>query len=155
MGINTILLEEFIVLAKSQSYVGGARFSESSRCNSHDVAFSQGSWSYLDSYFGGTDFIGQEVVWASNDPVWAMNYFGRILLPSLIDAERAGSIIKASLAELYQEGRFLGGFSKSTQGFDYIDESEGSVMNFIGTEKILVKDSVAYQLDYHGGLIKA
>ena len=31
--------------------------------------------------------MGQEVVYHQNTPVWAMNYYGRILEPSLINAK--------------------------------------------------------------------
>jgi len=154
MGEQRINLEDFIVLAKSQAYVGGGKFANSCRIGSHDVAFERENWSYLDSYFGGTDFIGQEVVWASSVPMWAMNYYGRILLPELIDAERAGGVIKKSLSELYTEGRFLGGFRKEVDGACYVDESDGTVSGFSGTEKILIGGLTVYQLDYHGGLIK-
>jgi len=154
MAIDSQQLEAFIVLAKSQTYVGGAVFSEACRPGSHDVEFHKDNWSYLDSYFGGTDFIGQEVVWESTVPTWAMNYYGRILLPDLIDAQRAGSIIKDSLSKLYKEGRFIGKFKNNTDNGCYIDCSEGNVNGFFGTEKILIDNQVAYQLDYHGGLIK-
>jgi len=154
MQLDLSELEHFIVLAKSQTYVGEGRFSKSCRIGSHDVAYDNDHWSYLDSYFGGTDFMGQEVVWESSSPVWAMNYYGRILLPDQINAERAGKIIKASLSELYQEGRFLGGFRKNIENACYIDTSQGSVNGFSGTEEILVDEVAAYRLDYHGGLVK-
>jgi len=130
MEVNLSELETFIVLAKSQT------------------------WSYLDSYFGGTDFIGQEVVWESSIPVWVMNYYGRILLPQQINAERAGKVIKESLSELYKDGRFLGGFRKEIGNARYVDTSEGNVSGFFGTEKIIIDDLTAYRLDYHGGLVK-
>ena len=38
-----------------------------------------GPFAYLDSYFGGTDFIGQEVVYFEGQPTWAMNYYGYIV----------------------------------------------------------------------------
>jgi len=154
MNIDLTELEKFIGLAKSQTYVGNAESSNSSRLESHDVRFKHGQWLYLDSYFGGTDFIGQEVVWESSVPVWAMNYYGRIVLSDKIDAQRAGETIKLALSEMYQEGRFLGGFRKETKNGCYIDASKGTVESFIGGEKIVVDGLVAYQLDYHGGLVK-
>ena len=153
-SLNINELESFIVSAKSQSYVAGGEFLLPCRTASHDVGYQEGSWSYLDSYFGGTDFIGQEVVWLSGNPVWAMNYFGYILQPEKINAERAGAVIKTALAELYQSGRFLGSFSKQTEYGYYSDESHGSVERFHGKEKILIEGEPVYQLDYHGGLIK-
>ena len=65
------MLEEFIVQAKSATYVGGGNKSSTpTRIGSHDLGFQSGDWNYIDSYFGGTDFIGQEVVWHQGIPLW-------------------------------------------------------------------------------------
>lgn len=106
------MLEQFIVEAKAACYVGGkAAEPKASRTGAHDLSYVRGAFRYLDSYFGGTDFLGQEVVWKNEEPIWALNYYGRILDPERIDGERAGNIIKKALVALYQEGRFLGGFT--------------------------------------------
>jgi hypothetical protein len=147
-------LNAFIVRAKAATYVGGGARSPSHRPGSHDLIFHEGAFSYLDSYFGGTDFLGQEVVYYEGKPVWAMNYYGRILEPSMITAADAGQIIQESLSRMYQEGRFLGGFEHTTEIGIYVDASEGDVASFTGKEWI-VRDSVkVYELIYHGGSVK-
>lgn len=148
-------LNAFIVRAKAATYVGGGEKAKPSRLGSHDLTFSEGEWAYRDSYFGGTDFIGQEVAWHRDEPVWAMNYYGYILRPDLIDGTRAGATIKAALSKLYAEGRFLGGFEfEAAHGF-YEDRTEGDVTHFSGLETISVAGQIAYRLDYCGGLIRA
>ena len=79
-------LEAFVVRAKSATYVGSGLRAESSRLGSHDLTFERDDWLYRDSYFGGTDFLGQETVWFGEVPVWAENYYGYILRADLIDA---------------------------------------------------------------------
>jgi len=148
-------LEGFIVAAKRQTYVGGGMPSPSCRTGSHDLGWQEGAWRYLDSYFGGSDFIGQEVVWDGDEPVWAMNYYGYILNDSLIDARRAGATIKAALSAMYAEGRFLGGWTFESPHGLYEDISEGDVSHFNGHETIRCGGEIAYRLDYHGGLIRA
>ena len=148
-------LHTFILHAKSATYVGGGAKIASCRPASHDLQFVDGEWGYLDSYFGGTDFIGQEVVWCAGDPVWAMNYHGLILRPELISPAQAGETIKASLSLMYAEKRFLGGFQHSHAGFTYFDTSAGEVARFSGREWIEREGNTAYELLYHGGLIKA
>jgi hypothetical protein len=148
------LLTAFIVRAKAATYVGDGRQSLSYRPGSHDLQFHDGSFSYLDSYFGGTDFIGQEVVYFEGRAVWAMNYYGRILRPDLIDGLEAGKIIKASLTRMYEQGRFLGGFEHTVDGSVYSDTSEGDVLSFTGKEWITRNNVRVYELVYHGGLIK-
>ena len=148
-------LEAFIVRAKARTYVGGGAFRQSCRAGSRDVGFDDGDWSYLDSYFGGADFIGQEVVWHTAVPVWAMNYYGRILDDARIDAATAGSIVKQALSALYREGRFLAGFDWTGPTGTYVDRSEGTYKSFTGVEKIRIAGAEVYRLDYAGGLIRA
>jgi hypothetical protein len=147
-------LNAFIVRAKANSYVGDAPKSLSYRPASIDIQFHEGDFSYIDSYFGGTDFIGQEVVYFQQQPVWAMNYYGRIILPQLIDGAQAGQIIKSSLSRLYEQGRFLGGFEHSVIDSVYTDTNEGTVTSFTGKEWITRQGQQVYELHYHGGLIK-
>ena len=147
-------LDAFIVEAKSQTYVGGGTKQRACRPGSHDIAYQRDRWRYLDSYFGGTDFAGQEVVWLDNEPVWAMNYFGRIVIPDLIDAVAAGTVIKEALSKMYAEhGRFLGGMELQHRLGYYVDSSSGYCSHFTGQEFIEIKGQRAYELDYRGGLI--
>jgi hypothetical protein len=147
-------LTAFIVRAKAATYVGGGAKSLSRRPGSHDLEFHAGAFSYLDSYFGGTDFLGQEVVYYEARPVWAMNYYGRILDPAQITAAQAGQTIQESLSRMYQEGRFLGGFEHETENGTYVDSSEGDMTSFTGTEHIAREGLRVYELVYHGGLIR-
>jgi Domain of unknown function (DUF5680) len=146
-------LNAFIVRAKAATYVGDGQPTSSCRRGSHDLKFAEGDWSYLDSYFGGRDFIGEEVVYYQGRPVWAMNYYGRILRPDLITPAQAGQVIKASLSKMYTEGRFLGGFEHQHEGFTYTDGNEGQATSFRGREFISREGKVAYELVYHGGVI--
>lgn len=148
-------LSNVIVRAKAVTYVGGGTSAAPSRAGAHELAWSEGEWRYLDSYFGGTDFIGQEVLWLGAEPIWAMNYYGYIKRPDLIDGRRAGETIKSALSMLYGEGRFLGGFDWNGPHGRYVDASLGNAGHFHGREVILVDGVEAYALDYFGGLVRA
>ena len=78
-------LVAFIVRAKANTWNAACAPSLSYRPGSHDLQYHEGNRAYLDSYFGSTDFVGQEVVWNDGVPVWAMNYHGRILRPDLYE----------------------------------------------------------------------
>lgn len=148
-------LEQFIVEAKAVTYMAGKKAAKvPSREGAKDIPYEKDGYRYLDSYFGGTDFLGQEVVWEGETPVWAMNYYGRIVDPERLDGERAGIVIKQALSALYQEKRFLGGFAYVHPLGEYFDDAAGDYRSFIGTERILVDGRLAYRLDYQGGLIK-
>jgi hypothetical protein len=154
MDIDLNELNTFIVRAKAATYVGNAEQVAPCRLGSHDLRFSDGEWAYHDSYFGGSDFIGEEVVYFGEKPVWAMNYYGRILRDDILSAAEAGQMIKASLSRMYQDGRFLGGFEHTENDLIYIDTSEGNADSFHGHEFIRRGQEVAYELLYHGGLIR-
>lgn len=147
-------LEKFIVEAKIQTYAGGGKRVAPCRVDAYDLSYDDEDWSYRDSYFGGTDFIGQEAVWKSGKAIWAMNYYGYILRADLMDSERSGQIIKSALSALYTEGRFLGGFEYRHGEFLYCDAVSGDHKHFHGLETISLGDVVVYELRYHGGLIK-
>jgi Domain of unknown function (DUF5680) len=147
-------LHDFIISAKAACYVGDGCKTKSSRQGSHDLGYAQADFKYLDCYYGGTDFIGQECVWFCGAPVWTMNYYGRILRADLIDGERAGQVIKAALSSLYREERFLGGFDSGYAPYRYIDTNAGTFESFTGIETIMREAVVCYRLDYHGGLVR-
>lgn len=146
-------LHTFIIRAKQTTYVGGGRKLLPYRLGSHDLQFIEGDWAYHDSYLGESDFIGEEAVYYKQKVVWAMNYFGRILVPDKITSAEAGVMIKISLTRMYAEGRFLGGFVHSEGDMTYVDASEGDLTHFTGREYIRKGGDVVYELVYHGGLV--
>nr|WP_298102099.1 DUF5680 domain-containing protein [uncultured Shinella sp.] len=153
--MNIQALHDFIVEAKANCYVSGGGGVPSCRAGSHDHGFSLGEWRYLDSYVGGSDFAGQEIVWHAGEPVWAMNYFGRIVDQTRMDGERAGTVIKAALSRLYaEERRVLGGTELDHTFGRYVDRSQGDITAFRGREIIVVDGLEVYDLDYRGGLIR-
>ena len=147
-------LEAFIVTAKAATYVGDGASTEPSRAQSKDLVFEDGDFAYRDSYFGGADFIGEEIVWRRGEPVWAMNYYGYILEPEKLSDEESGKVLKESLSKLYEEGRFLGGFRHQTELGLYVDTNEGDLTSFHGLEWTERDGKRLYELRYHGGLIR-
>jgi hypothetical protein len=148
------VLEQFIVRAKQTTYVGGGKKLLPYRLGSKDLQFAEGDWIYHDSYLGESNFIGQEIVYYRLQPVWGMNYFGRILRLERITSPQAGEMIMKSLSRLYAEGRFLGGFEYIEEELKYIDNNDGDVRAFRGQEWIYRNDELVYKLDYHGGLLQ-
>jgi hypothetical protein len=151
-SLNQLL--EFIVRAKAVTYVGDGEVSLSYRPGSYDLQYTKGDFAYLDSYFGTEDFIGQEVVYFRKNPIWVMNYYGRLLEPDLITAAKIGQVIRESLTQLYKEDRFLGGFEFEAGEYKYVDTNQGYVASFTGAEWIMSGEVKVYELVYHGGLVK-
>jgi hypothetical protein len=147
-------LEAFIITAKAATYAGNGKKVEPTRPGSIDLSYEDGDLLYRDSYFGAGDFIGEEVVWYRGEPIWAMNYYGYILVPEELSPEESGKVIKESLTALYSEGRFLSGFKHQTSLGIYIDTNVGDVSNFHGLEWTERGGQRLYELRYHGGLIR-
>ena len=152
--MNLEKLHDFILSAKAATYVGDGQTAPSSRPESHDLAYQAGDYHYLDSYFGGSDFIGQEVVYHQGNPVWGMNYYGVLIKPDVITADEVGRMIKDSLSLMYREGRFLGGWLHTRDDLTYHDTSHGDLTRFNGREWIEKESRVLYELVYHGGMIR-
>lgn len=148
-------LTAFVVAAKAATYAGDGAKLLPYRLGSHDLQLAQGPWAYHDSYVGGTDFQGQEVVYLHGEPVWAMSYYGYLVDPEALDAATAGQVIKRSLTALYAQGRFLGGWRFEALGYDYVDVTAGDVGRFTGWERIDRDGRMLYELRYFGGRILA
>ncbi len=150
--LNT--LHAFVVRTKAATYVGSGQKLLPYRLGSHDLQFIDGDWAYHDSYLGESDFIGEEIVYYHGQVVWGMNYFGVILQPEQINSAQAGHVIKVSLTQMYQTGRFLGGFEYTVDGLRYVDSNEGDFQLFHGREWIERHGQTLYELRYHGGLVR-
>lgn len=144
----------FIIRAKKATYVGDGKKLASSRPSSRDLAYTEGDLTYRDSYFGGTDFIGQECVWQHDKPIWSMVYYGYILRPDLITGSEAANLLRQALSQPQAQGRLLDNLELDLEKMHYAISSEGSVEHFKGREIITVNDTLAYALDYFGGSVK-
>lgn len=147
-------LEKFALKAKNACYVGGGKHLLPYRQGSHDLQFFEEEWAYHDSYFGGWNFLGEEVVYLNDCPVWGMNYYGYILEPDKLKAEEAGRMIMRSLSAMYVEGRFLGGWTYAFEDMIYQDHNDGDIRRFEGLETIERNGQIVYRLSYHGGIIR-
>lgn len=78
-------LIKFLIEAKKQTYANeNVKKSVSTRMGSHDYEYSSENMTYHDTYFGGTKFMGEEVVYLDDTtPIWGMNYYGVTLDESL------------------------------------------------------------------------
>ncbi len=148
-------LEAFIIRAKSATWLTGGPKSPSSRAGSIDLRYVEGALEYLDSYFGSTDFLGQEVVYEQTAPVWVMNYYGRILEPTHFDGARAAAVVKVGRGALYLEHRFLGDHRVKTDDGVFYNQSSGDHSAFWGREWIEHEGQTVYELVYHGGFVKS
>jgi len=41
--------------------------------------YAENEYKYYDTYLGGEKFTGEEAIWFYDNPVWCMNYTGRVI----------------------------------------------------------------------------
>jgi len=148
-AINLAELKSFLCTAKKNTYAAHGPEIVSSRMHSHDLQYEDGILSYLDSYFGGENFIGEEVMYIDSKPFWAMNYSGRVL-----DVNFSGDFLKECLLAVSIEMPFRGPELHQNGNYTYHCSVQGSFDWFFGEETIFFQSSKVYECIFHGGTIK-
>ncbi len=148
MNINRVI--EFLLVAKKNTYATGNNKVDSCRMNSFDYRYEDKSgFTYLDSYLGGECFVGEEVVWLHNIPVWSMNYAGRV-----IGENFSGDFLKEVLMEVPADLPFRGPEIYTKGDYHYHCKVNGEFVWFQGYEEIFYMDEKIYECYFHGGTIR-
>ena len=153
-------LESFLMEAKKNTYANGSvKKVSSSREGSHDYEYSLHyngvDYKYHDTYFGGTQFIGEEVVYSNSQILWGMNYYG-VTLDEALSEEAMDKALRPALMEVGKDAILpLRGPKEFHNGeYKYTFSVSGTIERFVGEEKIYKNDVLVYELHCHGGLIK-
>lgn len=135
-------LAMFLVKAKKQTYAGEGKEITPQRPDFKELEYSENDYDYRDSYTGFFYAPGQEVVRIKEVPIWSMSYSGGMRPEYHGDVEFAGKVfafLKKALFKVTADIPFRGPKKFKEGDFEYVNEVEGSVENFIGHEKILFK----------------
>ncbi len=150
-------LQNFLIEAKKETYANGTvEKAKSTRRGSSDYEYKNDKYSYHDTYFGGTDFQGQEVVYQQEDtPIWGMIYYGRTLDESLSE-EAMDNALRPALMQVGEDDTIpvRGPKEFENQGYKYTFEVTGDLTNFEGEETIEKEGKKIYTLKCHGGMIR-
>jgi len=72
-------LAEFLVRAKKNSYSAGDKARKVAlQDGATEITHEEENWKYKDRFYGSEPFCGGEVVFYTNEAVWAMNFYGRV-----------------------------------------------------------------------------
>jgi hypothetical protein len=149
------VLEVFLKEANLNTYANEkVEKAPSLRAGSSDYHYEKGDLVYHDTYFGGTKFIGEEIVYKNEKPAWGMNYYG-FTLKDEIDECLFDSILRPALMSGSGDNIPVRGPKKFISGeWKYTFDVEGSLDNFIGLEEIFKNGEVVCRLYCHGGFIE-
>ena len=150
-------LQNFLIEAKKETYANGtAEKVNPTRRGSSDYEYKNDKYSYHDTYFGGTDFQGQEVVYQQDDtPIWGMIYYGRTLDESLSE-EAMDNALRPALMRVGEDDTIpvRGPKEFENQGYKYTFKVTGDLTNFEGEETIEKEGAKIYTLKCQGGRIR-
>ena len=150
-------LHNFLIEAKKETYANeNVEKVKSTRRGSHDYEYTKDNWTYHDTYFGGTDFQGQEVVYRQADtPIWGMIYYGKTLDESLSE-EAMDKALRPALMQVGQDDTIpvRGPKEFENQGYQYTFKVTGDLTSFEGEETIEKEGNKVYTLKCHGGIIR-
>ena len=151
------MIEDFLIEAKKQTYANeNVSKTASSRLNSNDYEYKKDNMIYHDTFFGGTNFIGEEVVYIDNKTYWAMNYYGTTLDENLSE-EAMDKALRPALMKVGENNNVIPvrGPKEFINGeYKYDFEVNGDINCFNGIETIYKNNVKIYELKCTGGLIK-
>ena len=112
---------------------------------------------YHDTYFGGTNFIGEEVIYLDNKIYWAMNYYSVTLDEKLGEEAIDDSVLRPALMLVGEDNNVIpvrGPKEFNNGEYKYTFEVEGNLDCFSGIEIIYKNNKKIYESKCNGGLIK-
>ena len=147
----------FLIEAKKQTYANEkVKKILSTRKGSYDYEYSNGIMTYHDTYFGGTNFMGEEVVYLSNEtPIWGKNYYG-VTLDESLSEEAIDKALRPALMKVGEDDTIpvRGPKEFVNSEYKYTFEVSGTIDYFDGVESIYKNNQKVYVLKCHGGAIK-
>jgi len=148
-------LAEFLNEANKSTYANkDAPKASSSRLKSEDYHFEKDNLIYHDTYFGSRDFMGEEIVYKDNEPVWGLNYYGYILSVATNEKELYGFLRQALMQEYSDIIPVRGPVNYQKDDWEYNNSADGKLDRFTGTEEIYRAGVLVYRCNYHGGFIE-
>ncbi len=141
-------LIDFLLRAKRSTYAAKSGFVEPSRLLSHDAAYQEGDYYYLDTYLGGQSFSGEEAVWIKGVPIWSMNYTGRVTGEGF-----SGDFLKEALMNVPREYPYRGPLCFQQGNLSYHAVIQGDFEWYSGVEEIFFEGRKVYECMFHGGKV--
>ena len=162
MGLNVIIhvmkIKDFLIKAKKATYANAnVEKVAASRRGSNDYEYSDNEMTYHDTYFGGTNFIGEEVVYegSSEKPIWGMNYYG-VTLDQNLSEEAMDKALRPALMKVGEDDDILpvrGPRRFINDNYEYTFNVDGDLEHFDGVEEIRKDGALIYRLRCTGGKI--
>lgn len=151
--LNQQDLKKFLKEAKINTYAkSGEKGEKIFKDGDKSFEYKKKNLYYRDTYFGFDPFIGEEIIFYQQKPIWGMNYYGKTISKP-ISAKNIYLFLKEALKKTTTNQPFRGPSNFDYGNFKYVNNVDGKIEKFIGEEKIYYKKELVYVLNYHGGLV--
>lgn len=148
-------LQEFVQKAGAATYVGGGKYEKNpERPGFEELVYSEGDFSYRDSYTGATRSRGMEVVRYKGKTTWASMYGGGIVAgKESLDKQIISFLKKAMLAKDSNVFSARGPLNFKDGDWEYKYVQDGDIEEFSGYEEIYFKGELVFFHRIIGGVI--
>ncbi len=149
------VIDSFLREANINTYANSeAKKTLSLRPGSKDYHFEKNDMVYHDTYFGSTEFIGEEIIYKKDTPIWGMNYRG-FTVSKEINESLFDTILRPALMSGYGDNIPVRGPKEFINGeWKYTFNADHNLANFTGIEEISKNGEIVCRLYCHGGLIE-
>jgi hypothetical protein len=141
----------FLAEAKKRGFASGNnldRYEAIGRPGSKNYLIADGHYKYVDSHFGSSAFVGGEILYYREFPIWGMNYCGKVLHDKY--SER---FLKEALSHVSAKMPLRGPETYSSGPYTYEFSLIGNIDFFAAVEKIKHFSQLVYLCHIHGGEI--
>lgn len=145
-------LQEFLVKAHQATYASGEK-AKANANGADQFNYADGDFEYIDTYYGGEDFIGTEVIKEKGVPVWGMSYYG-FIMSDRVSSEEVFKFLQKMLAKTKPGMLVRGPQSFKQKEWSYRYSYKGSFSNFTAHEVVKYKGKKIHQARFNGGRVK-
>lgn len=119
----------------------------------HEIVIKKDGWLFIDYWFGGDPFSGQESITKDGKAIWAMQYRGHV---GEGFEDRAGEVfgfLKQALGRCTPEEPLRGPIKYEYGEWRYENAWSHDLSEFEGLEKIYYQGTLAHVCKYMGGVV--
>ena len=151
------ILTQFLVQAKRATYAtqGDDATVTPLLPQSRQLEYGDDALFYRDVYVGITSFVGQEIVYYENQPIWSLSYAGG-LEPHVDSAQAMHPVfafLRTALQQVSEDHPYRGPDDTAASLYHYIHQQHGDFETFWGTERITERAQTVYTLRYSGRVL--
>ena len=150
-------LSHFLVQAKQQTYAGQGDDATVTPLlpGTRQLEYRERDFCYRDIYAGLVQFVGQEMVYHRDQPIWSMSYAGGLVDPSSASPSWRDvfAFLRTALLQVSDTSPYRGPRRVESGDYRYDHDSYGSFDAFWGEETVTQCDCLVYRLHYSGRVL--